>query len=108
MLEGTIDDAKLVGSDIRDNATVPTLVSQIASITIKGQALGTTADDDSFGIVAEQINAAKIAATTLRFTKGAHSTADFFVISPTSDFGIWRGSELGASQTVLGLSPTLP
>jgi hypothetical protein len=87
-LEGTLDDAKLSGFGVRDNTTVATLVSQIASITIKGQALGTSAPGDGFGIVAEQINAAKIGGSSLPFVKGPHTIADFIGLVATDDFSI--------------------
>ncbi len=78
--DGTADDAKLSGGGVRDVATI---FSQIASITIKGQAFGTIAAGDSFGIVAEQIGKAKLGAATLKLDKGERDAADKFALAPT-------------------------
>jgi hypothetical protein len=83
-LDGTTDDAK-IASPARDN---PAIVSRIASITIKGQALGTLDAGDSFGIVAEQIGRAKVGSVLFPFKKGPNTTGDFFTISSTNDFAI--------------------
>ncbi|MEA3209933.1 MAG: hypothetical protein QOE70_2990 [Chthoniobacter sp.] len=83
-LVGTSDDAKLLPA-VRD---VGSIFSQIASITIKGQAFGTTAGDDSFGVIAEQIGKAKIGSVTLRFTSGPRTVGDFFAVGTTNDFAI--------------------
>ena len=72
-----------------------------SAVKIKGQAFGTTAEGDGFGIVAEQIGAAKVGSTSFKFTKGAHQAADYFLVSATgpgptglaSDFAI--GEALG-------------
>ena len=78
---GTADDTKATGStSTRDTAAI---FSQIASITIKGQALGTAASGDSFGIVAEQIGKAKIGARKFVFDKGERDAADAFAAAPT-------------------------
>lgn len=84
-LDGTSADVKLNGVGVRDTVGI---VSQIAGITIKGQALGTFASGDSFGIVAEQIGRAKVGAVTLPFKKGPHTVGDFFTIGATGDFAI--------------------
>jgi autotransporter-associated beta strand protein len=84
-LDGTSADVKLSGAGVRDSVGI---FSQIASITIKGQALGTLAGGDSFGIVAEQIGRAKVGAVTLPFKKGPHTAADLFAIGATGDFAI--------------------
>jgi autotransporter-associated beta strand protein len=78
---GTSDDAKT--SDAGHLIDVAGRFSTIASITIKGQALGSTTAGDSFGIVAEQILRAKIGARTLKFTKGERSATDAFAIGVT-------------------------
>jgi autotransporter-associated beta strand protein len=82
--DGTPDDTKVAGStSTRDEARFST----IASITIKGQALGSTASGDSFGIVAEQILKAKIGAVKFVFVKGpdtATTDPDVFAIAPTA------------------------
>jgi len=46
------------------------IVATIASVTIKGQAFGTASSiDDAFGIVAEQINKAKVGGVSLSSSK---------------------------------------
>ncbi len=75
---GTADDAKTIGA-----IDVTGRFSTIASIVIKGQALGSTAGGDSFGIVAEQILKAKIGTVVLKFDKGERDAADAFALAPT-------------------------
>jgi hypothetical protein len=92
---GTADDMKISGTDVRDTAEI---FSQIASITIGRQAFGTTATDDTFGIVAETIRKAKIGPTKLPFVKGPHTSTDTFYIGASgpgatgemSDFAIFE------------------
>ncbi len=79
---GTIDDVRHVGGD-------PAIHSSIASIVIRGRAIGSAAAGDHFGIVAEQIGSVKIggyqvplsAAKTDVFRLGSTGGAvgDFFV-----------------------------
>jgi hypothetical protein len=96
--EGTTDDAKLTGAGVRDNGDI---TSQIASITIGGQAFGSAGSGDSFGIVAEQIGTAAIGRTVLAFQSGAHTVTDFFEVGKTgpgptgaaSDFVIGEASQ---------------
>jgi hypothetical protein len=78
--EGTADDAKLTGPSVRDHAKI---FSQIAGLTIKGQAIGTTAAGDAFGVVAERIFRAKIGPTALRFDPGERDPADAFPLGFT-------------------------
>jgi len=74
-LFGTSDDAKaVVPRDVADR------FSTIASLIIKGQALGSPASGDAFGIEAEQIIAAKIAGHTLKLTPGANNSQDVFAL----------------------------
>jgi len=81
---GTADDVSIAGVGVRDN---PNIVSQIASITIKGQAFGTAAPGDHFGVVAEQIIAAKVGGTKFALTKGPRSPGDVLTIGGEgSDF----------------------
>jgi len=77
---GTADDTKTTGALLRDRAGN---FSTISSIIIKGQALGSAAAGDAFGLVAEQITAAKIGAFSLALTKGARHAADTFLAAPT-------------------------
>lgn len=77
---GTADDAKLATGGVRDTAEI---FSTIASITIRGQAFGSTAAGDTFGIVAEQITKAKIGKAVLKFDKGARDAVDAFALAST-------------------------
>src|SRR6185369_1303739 len=92
-LEGTGDDAKLAGPGVRDNTSVFSLISQIASITIKGQAFGNPLSMETYGIVAEQIATAKIGTTTLHLNKGPHSAGDFLFLSSPSAGGTFSLGE---------------
>lgn len=76
---GTADDKKLTGGT-RDAAA---LFSTIASVTIKGQALGTTTNGDTFGIVAEQITKAKVGKVVLTLDPGERDAADAFALGST-------------------------
>jgi hypothetical protein len=83
---GTSDDTKATGTlRTRDNPLVggAPRFSTIASVVIKGQALGTTTAGDSFGIVAEQILSAKVGARTFKFDRGERDVTDAFALSPT-------------------------
>ena len=84
-LIGTSDDRKVTQGGPTDE---PTRFSTIASILIKGQALGTAAAGDSFGIVAEQIGKAQIGTRKFVFDKGERDAADAFAAAPTGDFFI--------------------
>lgn len=82
-LFGTADDTKDIGTTTtRDEARFST----IASILIKGQALGSTAAGDAFGIVAEQITKTQIGKVKLKLDKGERDAADAFAIGTTGDF----------------------
>jgi len=79
---GTGDETKLGGGGIRDNSAI---IATVASLTIKGQAFG-TADTftDAFGIVAEQINKAKVGGVSFKFVKGpdtASTAPDVFALA---------------------------
>ena len=75
---GTTDDTKTIG--VNDIAT---RFSTIASIVIKGQAFGSTASDDHFGIVAEVIGKAKVGTRTYAFKA---ATKEAFVGAPGFDW----------------------
>ena len=77
---GTADDAKLTTAGVRDTATI---FSTIASLTIKGQAFGSTGSGDNFGIAAEQIKQAKVGKITFKLDKGERDAADAFALAPT-------------------------
>jgi hypothetical protein len=93
--EGTADDEKLSGLGVRDNDRI---FSTIAALTIKGQAYGTVATTDSFGVVAEQIKLVKLNGVKLPFVLGARTAGDTFYAAPTgpgatgelSDFAIFE------------------
>ncbi len=72
---GTSDDVKTIG--VND---VATKFSTIASIVIKGQALGSLGSGDDFGIVAEVIGKAKIGARTFAFQSASKES---FAAGPT-------------------------
>ncbi len=91
--DGTADDAGAAGDGVRDQ---PDLFSQIAKIKIAGQAYGSAATDDSFGIMAEEFRKVQIGQAKLPLTRGPF--ADFFYAAPTgpsvtgelSDFAIFE------------------
>ena len=70
------------GDDTFINAGPTGVVASIASITIKGRALGTLETGDRFGIVAEHIGSVKIGGVQLASTTGP----DTIAIGPTPDF----------------------
>lgn len=74
---GNSDDAKATNG--RDEGRFST----IASILIGGQAIGTAAATDAFGITAEQIVKAKIGSVVFKFDKGERDAADAFAAAPT-------------------------
>ncbi len=80
---GTDDDRAILGAGVRNNVAIS---SRIASVTIKGQALGTAGSTtDAFGIVAEQIGSAKVGTRTFAFkadTAAANQREGFFA-APT-------------------------
>jgi hypothetical protein len=65
------------------------VVASIASITIKGRAVGTYETGDFFGIVAEQIGSATINGEKLVFTKGPGNDSGYRLGS-TPDFAIFE------------------
>ncbi len=72
---GTGDDTRVtIGID------EPGRISTIASLIIKGQALGTPASGDHFGIVAQQIGKAKIGTVSYAFKA---NTKESFAAAPT-------------------------
>jgi autotransporter-associated beta strand protein len=77
---GTADDRKINSPNMQDEAT---RYSTIANILIKGQALGTAASNDNFGIVAEQILKAKIGSVVFKLNPGERDAADAFALAPT-------------------------
>ena len=80
---GNGDDGKVTGTVVKD---VAGLRSRIASVAIGGQALGTTAVGDHFGIVAEEVAAVTIGGTALVLAAGPDN--DNLLIGLTADFRV--------------------
>ena len=85
---GNADDGKIVGG-IND----ANLHSKIASLVIKGQALGTAAAGDHFGIVAQEIGSVKVGAITYPLTKlpfndDLDANDPLLLIGATNDFRV--------------------
>lgn len=83
-LFGTPDDAKISGAGTTDSANI---VSRIASITIKGQVLGTpnsVSATDHFGIVAQRIGTLKVGGRSFALTAGL----DDFAVGLTGDLRV--------------------
>jgi hypothetical protein len=76
-LFGTADDVLI--PDLNAN---PRIIASIASVTIGGQAQGTVAGGDHFGIVAQKIDALSVAGSTLPLTAGK----DVIPLGATGDF----------------------
>lgn len=72
------------GDDRFINAGPAGVIASIASITIKGRAMGSFATGDFYGIVAEQIGSVTLGKVKLAFT--AANTTDGFFVGPTPDF----------------------
>ena len=71
-----------------DDSLIPgggAIVSRIASITIKGQALGSTAAGDSFGFAAQQIGALKVGGIAFKLTPGASNDLTPLPLGATAD-----------------------
>ena len=68
---GESDDVKPSGTGVKDDADLngAGAISKIASVVIKGRALGTAASGDAlvFGIEAQQLGTIKIGSTTVPF-----------------------------------------
>jgi len=79
---GNGNDVKMSGM-VKDDSLV---FSQIASLTIGGQVMGTIGFADHFGIVAENIGAVRIGGTLL--TLAAGKSNDDFLVGITSDLRV--------------------
>ena len=79
LLFGNGDDTFLPGGP-------SSVVSQIASIVIKGAVNGTAADGDHFGFVAKQIGSLQVGA--VKYDLAADGTADPIELGTTSDFTV--------------------
>jgi hypothetical protein len=79
---GTSDDEKIPGTD------APQIISRIASILIKGFALGTGGGDDHFGFVAQQIGSFKIGSTRFPLTAGAGNDLAGMLVGATGDLRV--------------------
>jgi len=74
---GTIDDVLI--ADLKND---PNVVSTIASITIKGQVLGTPAAGDGFGFCAERVGSISVGRSAIGLKP---ATKDFIALGPTFD-----------------------
>ena len=79
-LFGTADDVKIT------EAVADLLFSKIASVTIKGYALGTVGGSDSFGIVAEKIGIVKVGLRPYLLAPGTDITGT--ALGTTNDFRV--------------------
>lgn len=80
---GDDDDAVIGGGTGSDTAAADTLAT-IASVIVKGYAIGTVAAADHFGFIAEKIDAFKVGPTMLTMTAGTEN----FLIGATSDLRV--------------------
>jgi hypothetical protein len=74
------------GDDAFINAGPANVIAYIASITIKGRAMGSFETGDRFGIVAEHIGSVKIGGVKVPLDPGIASDLAGFAIGPTPDF----------------------
>lgn len=82
---GNGHDTKITANDSPDTTGLK-LISKIASVTIKGYAIGTVSTSDNFGIVAQQVGLVKVGVRSYPLATGTDlvglplgATADFFV-----------------------------
>jgi hypothetical protein len=89
-LDDELDEVFGDANDIRIPGGNGSLVSRIASITIKGVALGTVGAADHYGFVAQQIGSLSIAGTRFPLIAGASSAADVtgYLIGATGDLRV--------------------
>jgi hypothetical protein len=79
------------GNDSASGVGDPDLFSKIASITIGGAVVGTTASGDNFGFVAQEIGALTIAGVKIPLRAGHGNDTDLssrYIISATRDFSV--------------------
>src|SRR5262249_32341678 len=76
---GDSDDVKMSGTGVKDDADNLGAISKIASLVIKGRALGTADSTDNllFGIEAQQIESIQIGGTRVPLTIGASNDLFF-------------------------------
>jgi hypothetical protein len=77
---GTAADAKASGAGVKDSLDAKGAVSKIASVVIKGSAMGTPGTNDviTFAIAAQQLGSLKVGGTTFPLKAGASN--DLFAI----------------------------
>ena len=80
---GDLNDVKMSGAGVKDEATAS---SRIRGVTIGGQALGTVAGADHFGVVAETVGVVRVGGGTFPTTAGAGN--DDFLVGVTGDFKV--------------------
>jgi hypothetical protein len=73
---------------ITEVGEAPGIDSRIASILIKGTALGTTAGGDNYGFVAQHIGSLKIGSTALPLTAGSGSDLAGLALGSTGDLRV--------------------
>jgi hypothetical protein len=84
---GTQDDAKMPGvNGINGFKDVATLSSRITSVTIGGQAFGTPASGDNFGIVAQNVGSFRVKGGLTTFPLLTGNGNDSFLIGLFGDF----------------------
>ena len=93
---GTADDTK-IALPLRDSAA---LFAQIGSIVVRGQALGSIASGDAFGVVTEQIIKAQFAGVSLPLVKGPGNAADAFALGPTGPGATGLTSDFFAREVI--------
>ena len=71
------------GASVKSDKLV---ASKIASLTIGGQALGTFAGGDAFGVVAQLVGAVRVGGTSLVLAQGPEN--DNFFVGITGDFKV--------------------
>ncbi len=86
---GTIDDARMPGTNgVNGFKDVATLSSKITSVTIGGQAFGTSASGDQFGIVAQSNGSFKLKGSLTVFPMLAGNGNDSFLAGLFSDMTV--------------------
>jgi hypothetical protein len=74
-------------NDVAVNDPTPNdnIVSQIASVTIKGSAMGTFGGSDGYGFVAQRIGKLRVGLTTYALQPGAGNDTTPILVGPTGD-----------------------
>jgi len=78
---GDVGDVSIPGGDLD-------VLSKIASIEIKGQALGTVGGTDHYGFVAQEIGSLKVGGSKIRLTSGAGNDLAGLFVGITGDLEV--------------------